>query len=204
VVVSADHFDSYNVAWPNGLYQSSSLNKSQSLAGLADRVRDLAFITDELTRWNQSDPFFQGKLDPSRLGVIGVSWGGATVGEFGRADARCRAVITLDPGGEAPEISSYALPSLTIGSVDWTSFKVFEASRTNAVFFRLRDSDHGSLGSFYIYSRYPLNANREASRTINAYELSFFNKHLLGQDDGLLNGPPDTNRFPRVMDFRIK
>lgn len=204
VVVSVDHFDCYNVAWPNGFYQSSSLNKEMSLAGLADRVRDLSFIVDALTRWNLSDPFFQGKLNLNRLGVIGKSWGGGTAGEFGRSDARCRAVVLLDPGGDAPPIPNYAIPSLTAASSDWSDFKVFNASRTNAVFFRLTNSDHGSLGSFYAYSIYPLDANREVSRTINAYTLSFFNKHLLGHDDGLLNGPPDTNQFPRVINFRIK
>ena len=79
---------------------------------------------------------------------------------------------------------------------------VFDASKTNAVWFQISNTDHTSFGNYVIYSSYSLASNREAERTINAYAVSFFNKWLKGQDDHLHEGPsPD---FPRVINFQKK
>jgi len=79
---------------------------------------------------------------------------------------------------------------------------VFAASKTNAVWFQISNTDHASFVNCILYSSYPLASSREAERTINAYALSFFNKWLKGQDDHLHEGPsPD---FPRVINFRKK
>jgi len=43
-------------------------------------------------------------------------------------------------------------------------------------------------------------AGREVARTINAYALSFLNKHLKGEDDHLLDAR--SADYPRVGNFR--
>ncbi len=62
---------------------------------------------------------FQGKLDMKRLGVFGMSYGGATAVEFGRTDARCVAAANIDglPYGGLLD-SSISVPLLVIAAAD--------------------------------------------------------------------------------------
>jgi dienelactone hydrolase len=59
---------------------------------------DTAFVLDRLARLNSSDASgkFTGRLDLTRVGVFGHSFGGATAAQFCRDDSRCKAGIDLD------------------------------------------------------------------------------------------------------------
>jgi hypothetical protein len=59
---------------------------------------DIAFALDRLERLNASDPSgrFTGRLDMTRVGVFGHSFGGATAAQFCHDDARCKAGIDVD------------------------------------------------------------------------------------------------------------
>jgi predicted dienelactone hydrolase len=59
---------------------------------------DIAFALDQLARMNVSDASgrFTGRLDMSRVGVFGHSFGGATAAQFCHEDSRCRAAIDID------------------------------------------------------------------------------------------------------------
>lgn len=59
---------------------------------------DTAFVLDRLTALNASDPagLFTGRLDMSRIGVFGHSFGGATAAQFCREDSRCKAGVDVD------------------------------------------------------------------------------------------------------------
>jgi len=62
------------------------------------RMDDLRFVLDQLTRLSDgasTDPF-SGRLDLSRLGVIGHSVGGMTAGQFCMRDTRAAACANLD------------------------------------------------------------------------------------------------------------
>ena len=199
VVVAVDHYDAFDTAWPDGFYRSSSANGDY---GVQDRVRDLVVVLDELTNWNQTDARFTGRLALDKVGAMGVSWGGPTVAELAQQDARCKAVVLLDPGGTGGNLQGFSRPSLGMHSVELNDPSVFTASKTNAVWFQISNTDHASFGNYVIYSGYPLATNREAERTINAYALSFFNKWLKGQDDRLHEAP--SPGFPRVINFQKK
>jgi len=62
---------------------------------------DAAFVVDQLGRLNttvgnSSKSRFSGKLDLSRLGVFGHSFGGAQALQFCHDDARCKAAMDID------------------------------------------------------------------------------------------------------------
>lgn len=59
---------------------------------------DLAWVLDRLAELNVSDPSgrFTGKLDITRVGVFGHSFGGAQAAQFCAQDSRCKAAIDLD------------------------------------------------------------------------------------------------------------
>jgi dienelactone hydrolase len=59
-------------------------------------VDDTSFVVNQLELLNSGDDRFSGRLDLSRLGIFGHSYGGAIAVEFCRLDARCQAGINLD------------------------------------------------------------------------------------------------------------
>ena len=65
---------------------------------LAAWTADVGFALDRLQQYDTSDPSgrFTGRLDLSRLGVFGHSFGGATALQFCRDDARCQCGIDID------------------------------------------------------------------------------------------------------------
>src|SRR5438046_2664856 len=65
---------------------------------LAAWTGDIAFVLDRLERLNTSDASgkFTGRLDMSRVGIFGHSFGGATAAQFCHEDSRCKAGIDVD------------------------------------------------------------------------------------------------------------
>jgi hypothetical protein len=61
------------------------------------KTEDLAFVADQLGRID-ADPTsrFAGRLDTTRLGAVGHSFGGNAALEWCRSDPRCRAAVNLD------------------------------------------------------------------------------------------------------------
>jgi len=61
-------------------------------------IRDIAFVLDRLTLLNASDSSgrFTGRLDMTRVGVFGHSFGGAVAAQFCHEDSRCKAGIDID------------------------------------------------------------------------------------------------------------
>ncbi|HEX3553114.1 MAG TPA: family membership [Thermoanaerobaculia bacterium] len=65
---------------------------------LAAWTGDIAFVLDRLARLNTSDASgkLTGRLDMTRVGVFGHSFGGAQAAQFCHDDARCKAGIDVD------------------------------------------------------------------------------------------------------------
>ncbi len=59
---------------------------------------DIGFVLDRLERLNVSDPSgkFTGRLDMTRVGIFGHSFGGAQAAQFCSQDSRCKAGIDVD------------------------------------------------------------------------------------------------------------
>jgi predicted dienelactone hydrolase len=65
---------------------------------LAAWIADMAFVLDRLEQLNTSDASgrFTGRLDMTRVGVFGHSFGGAAVLQFCHEDSRCKAGVNVD------------------------------------------------------------------------------------------------------------
>jgi predicted dienelactone hydrolase len=65
---------------------------------LAAWTGDIAFVLNRLEQLNASDPSgkFTARLDMTRVGVFGHSFGGATAAQFCSQDSRCKAGIDVD------------------------------------------------------------------------------------------------------------
>lgn len=205
VVVGVDHYDAIRTVFPDGTYLQGDIGSGNGASGTQDRVQDLVYILDEMTRWNTSDPFFAGRLDLTRISAIGGSWGGVTVAEFGRVDARCKAVIGLDPMpfGSAPQLVRVAQPVLEINASNNGDATLYDMSSASATWFQISNTDHLMIAGFGLYWAWqPANiaSGREVARTINAYVLWFLNKHMKGANDAM----PAPARHPRAVFFKQK
>ena len=63
VVVAMDHTDCWATEFPDGRYLTG--NHSGDVAG---RLTDMQFLLDEVTRLNNGDPMFAGRLDLNCIG----------------------------------------------------------------------------------------------------------------------------------------
>jgi predicted dienelactone hydrolase len=113
VVVGIDHpYGTDLTIFPDGRIARSTLGQGldfttdESLEAtvrraeeqLRIRAADARFVLDELDRLNQADPtgLFTSRLDTSRVGIFGHSFGGAVATEVCRTDTRVKAGINLD------------------------------------------------------------------------------------------------------------
>jgi predicted dienelactone hydrolase len=82
-------------------------------------VADQRFIYDTLETWEVNDPLLAGKLDLTRIGSFGHSFGGATALEVCRIDVRCRAAVNMDGGLYGDSVTLPAVrPLLLMSSAD--------------------------------------------------------------------------------------
>jgi dienelactone hydrolase len=59
-------------------------------------VADVRFVLDQLQQWNSHDNFWRGRLDLSRIAIVGHSMGGTTAALATKEDTRISAGVNLD------------------------------------------------------------------------------------------------------------
>ncbi|WP_340022964.1 prolyl oligopeptidase family serine peptidase [Paenibacillus sp. FSL K6-1096] len=108
VVVGIDHpYTSAKVTYTDGdsayyepdpEFGTSAELYNHNVKGIAIRAADASFVMDTLEAWNAQDPdgLFQGRLDLSRAGIFGHSYGGATTAEALAQDPRFKAGVSLE------------------------------------------------------------------------------------------------------------
>lgn len=155
-------------------------------------VADQRFVYDTLEKWAVDDPVFGGKLDLSRIGSFGHSFGGATALEVCRVDTRCRAAVNMDGGLYGDIRTEPAVrPLLLMTSADssrnteavqkWT--KMIANADAPAYWLELPNSTHFSFTIAQLLSPMlvPRNFNPRAGlHTIDTYLARFFDLHLRG------------------------
>lgn len=110
VVVGLDApYRTFEVVFPDGRVMRRTPENNPELFSGQDLERvgnklltawtaDIAFVLDRLERLNASDASgkFTGRLDVTRVGVFGHSFGGAQAAQFCSQDPRCKAGIDID------------------------------------------------------------------------------------------------------------
>lgn len=179
--------------------------RSQSVAQWAADTRALVDHLEQLEAAPGSWPL-AGRLDLAHLGVFGMSYGGATAGEFCRQDPRCKAGINLDGGMYGGLVDdSLSVPFLTLSSDENTSIHtpvldllrgpgevVVFPKTTHLGFTDLTLAGPHLFGWLGITGR--LDAGRR-EQMMTDYVVGWFEKHLMGRNaawyDRLAAAHPD-------------
>ena len=175
--------------------------------GMQQWAEDVQFVLDQLARWQaEAGHLFYGRLDLSRVGSFGHSMGGGTAVQLAAQDARCRALLLLDPWlrplDDAVIQRGLDLPILCLmseGEFGKTNGAVAEqlaaAGRGQGLVATIAGSGHYDYSDLPLLSpvtrlfgaKGPINGRR-AARIINAYTLAFFEATLRERPSPLLEG----------------
>ncbi|MEW6648784.1 MAG: hypothetical protein AB1453_01205 [Chloroflexota bacterium] len=161
---------------------------------------DLRFTLDQLAQVNPDTVLedFSNKMDLSRVGVAGMSFGGSAATRLCLSDTRCAALLTLDSPQYEPALSqSLQRPALFFSAQDseYIRREVYEMVAAPAYLVTIQGSQHYDFTDLSLVS--PLNAafgfsggisGRQMVSILNQYSLAFFNRHLKDLPAPLLNG----------------
>ena len=183
-------------------------------------VADTQYLMDELAKINagaeggatQPGKRFANRLDLARLGIFGMSFGGATAGQLCMVDPRCKAGLNMD-GKQSGDAMNH---KLSVPFFYFSSESSKEDCKINHAIYE------NSLGDFYsVHVNHSAHLNfsdvslilpsfkntrllgsisaQEMERIMSAYTLAFFRKYLQGKSAPLLEGPPPAAKFPDVV-----
>jgi predicted dienelactone hydrolase len=158
-------------------------------------AEDIRFIIDELETLNTSEGPFKGRLDLDRIGVMGMSMGGAAAGQACVEDARIKAGINADGGllGDLPDTTT-AQPFMFMGSKRFIGYdEVFARHMTGDGYtLTVPEADHYDYTDLTLLLReHQMIGTIDGSlmlEIVNAYTLAFFDTYLKGQESELLQG----------------
>ncbi|HSW12896.1 MAG TPA: hypothetical protein VLI06_08665 [Solimonas sp.] len=186
-------------------------------------AQDVVFALDQLAALNQADPngILAGRLDLQRVGSFGVSLGGILAGEACRIEPRLRACLLMDAPmpvdvvqaglqqptmwitRDAQTMQLEGWPPMEIDEHQATMRAAFERLRAEGYFLQVAGMFHANLTDVPSWSPLfswlgvtgPVDGER-THRIVNAYSLAFFDRHLKGLAEVLLDGPAE--QYPEV------
>jgi dienelactone hydrolase len=220
IVVAANHRDAEYTRLEDDTVVSGTGNLWDGSV-LSQRMPEARMLLDTLEDWNAFDPLLTGRINLEAMGALGFSVGGETAAELARQDARCRAVavIGLEPFWDyhldsaavsTPILMAVEEPVQDVSSgdihVNNPAYRLFGMASGPAYYLRIGGTMHHSLTGVMrvVAPQVPGGAvdNRRAAEIMNTCVVSFFNKHLLGQDDHLLDDAQGT--IPELAVFMTK
>jgi len=179
--------------------------RSESVREWALDTKALVNRMEAINAGTVSSPL-QGHLDLEHLGVFGMSYGGATAGEFCAQDSRCRAAINID-GGQYGRLvdDSLMVPLLIIGSEQAYAVHVpvLDLARGPAWLIRVPETNHIGLTDLSLQGPVfawmgvtgKLNPHRREA-IMTDFTVGFFEKYLMNRNPELFDGL--AARFPEV------
>jgi dienelactone hydrolase len=154
---------------------------------------DISFVIDRLDSLNRAEGLFMGKLDLGRIGVMGMSMGGAAAAQACVGDDRITAAMNIDGGllGDLPD-TSVAQPIFFMNSRRFIDYEdVFAAhARGDIYILTIRDADHYDFTDLtLLHHEHPMMGTVDGMRMIdimNDYTLAFFDLYLKGEKPRIL------------------
>jgi predicted dienelactone hydrolase len=209
VVAGIDHtYENHGMTFPDGrVVGCASLDRPVvdfEKAVIESRARDVSFVLDELTgprpRWKGS-----ALIDRGRIAMAGMSLGGASVGETMLTDRRVKAGANLD---------GTMFKDLPVGGLG-RPFLLFGADGADASWernwprltgwkreLRVTGAVHPSFADYDLLTQQiglDYGSRLQGTRSVEitrAYVRAFFDQHLRGRHQPLLNRP--SKRYPEV------
>ncbi|WP_418960340.1 alpha/beta hydrolase family protein [Streptomyces tritici] len=220
VVASVDHaYESLGIRTPDGRLlgcescgpiSEGQVPESRITSG---RAQDVSYVLDRLTGRHAAWKYARTTIDRKRVGMAGHSIGGASAATAMAADGRVRAGVNMDGAfyGELPQDGMGGRPFMLLGTDDemhrpggkdhtwdaaWDRFGGWKRWLTVAGSDHFTFSDAPVFLDHFGVPRAPLPADR-ALKATRAYVAAFFDLHLKGVEQPLLDGP--SSAHPEVV-----
>ncbi|MEP6918485.1 MAG: carboxylic ester hydrolase [Acidobacteriota bacterium] len=228
IVAAIDHpYAASGVVFPDGRLvplDARMLDRGFINGVIPYLAHDAVFTLDQLTALNRADPngILTGRMDLRRVGMFGLSLGGAVTAETCRLESRVRACLVMDvfmpadvvlTGLQQPTMG-ITRDAVTMQLEGWskqdidetltTMRAVFESLPGDGYFLRVPGMFHQDFADAALLSPLtswagltgPINGQR-AHDIVSAYSLAFFDRHLKGRPAALLDGP--SKQYPEVL-----
>lgn len=167
---------------------------------------DTRFLLDELGRINAGEhlPDFAERLDMERMGIFGMSFGGATAMDICASDSRCKAGANMD--GSQFGYHDFITEPLNIPFLffynehsEGMNDHIYNSAKNYAYRVTIQGTTHSNFTDVILWSPYMEDLGEkylsrsfgpippeQMIRIENAYLLAFFDKHLKGETQPLL------------------
>lgn len=186
---------------------------------------DASFALGRMIALDRADPMhiLTNRLDTAKAGILGMSLGGLTAAEACRIDARFKACFIQDvfvphdvmAEGVAQPTMWFTRDADSMRAEGWPEWEVavhqdsmrtaFESVRSDGYLVKLPGMFHVNYTDFPSILATPVARKigmigaidpRYGHRVTNAYTVAFFDHHLKGKPEPLLDGP--SKRFPEI------
>lgn len=239
VIVSADHAGfSETVLYPDGYhFQGDTLLAPKPTGVLRDDalkswdwlekeifptwMADVSYVLDKIEEWERTPgQQYYKRLDLSRIGIMGWSFGGATAIQMTKSDSRVKAAVDQDGqlfgdvsdtgtkrpvmlmhhGGEdkPPKPADAEVMKELMAMTTQRDRQFLDRSTGDRYEVTIAKTQHGHFSDFLLF--FPPRSDeldaRRAHEIIVAYTLAFFDKYLRGRDSDLLAAP--SGKYPEV------
>ncbi|PDY04637.1 carboxylic ester hydrolase [Bacillus cereus] len=201
IVLSIDHtFDAAATVFPGGrtAYVQPINLTDEGDSHIKLWEEDVSFVLSQIEKLNQNDEtgFFTGRLDTSRIGMFGHSYGGATAAQILAKDSRVKAAINMDGtfyGKIFPE-NGIRKPFLLMSAEEPDEADPYEVRERygrglagGGMSMLIPHTDHTSFTDLHLFSpvlQSPGENPKEVHRIINEFSLAFFDQYVKQKDDG--------------------
>ncbi|MFQ6336074.1 alpha/beta hydrolase family protein [Bacillus sp. AF62] len=201
IVLSIDHtFDAAATVFPDGrtAYVQPINLTDEGDSHIKLWEEDVSFVLNQIEKLNQNDEtgFFTGRLDTSRIGMFGHSYGGATAAQILAKDSRVKAAINMDGTfyGETFPENGIGKPFLLMSAEEPDEADPYEVRERygrglagGGMSMLIPHTDHTSFTDLHLFSPVLQSTGenpKEVHRIINEFSLAFFDQYVKQKDDG--------------------
>jgi dienelactone hydrolase len=224
VIVSADHTGNANMTVIDG--KPIPYQGTQRMASAIDRPKDMSFLLDQMTRWNQgADSRFAGKLVLDQVCAAGMSFGAMSAVDVAALDARFKSIIAMS--GASLTHTNLEVPSLwmlggedrTIGPTGNLLIGLHHTAHTGPSFMlELKDGGHYSFTDMFKINKefgdgvgagkrrqtqepFQFTSMEKTYEIVNAYSLAFLEVYARGRSEKL--SFLQTNHWPKEVVLKV-